>query len=95
MTVPAVVLEPINIPSEDIEFGDVEKNTVFAFGDIKVTPENQAKVETEAKNKMLEKLETDKVIDDATAAAEHSLWETFQPIVSSVSPEYALKIAFK
>ena len=95
LTVPDVVLEPINIPSEQIEFGDVEKNTVFAFGDIKLTPENQAKVETEAKDKMLKKLEEENVKADAAKAAEHSIWEIFQPIVSGVSPEYTLKIVFE
>ena len=95
MTVPAVVLEPINIPSDKIEFGSVEKNSVFAFGDIKLTPENQAKVETEARNKMLAKLEEDNVAADATAAAEHSIWEVFQPVISGVSPQYKLKIEFK
>lgn len=95
ITVPKVELEPINIPSENIEFGEVQKNTIFAFGDIKLTPENQAKVETEAKERMLSKLESENVIADATAAAEHSIWEIFQPVVSGVSPEYTLKVVFE
>lgn len=95
LTVPAVELEPINIPSENIEFGEVEKNTIFAFGDIKLTPDEQARVETEAKERMLEKLESENVIADATAAAEHSIWEIFQPVISGVSPEYTLKIEFE
>ncbi len=95
ITVPNVVLEPINIPSENIEFGEVQKNSIFAFGDIKTKPEDQAKVETKAKEKMLEKLEEDNVMADAKAAAEHSIWEIFQPTISGVSPEYTLKIAFE
>ena len=95
LTVPAVVLEPLIIPSEDIEFGEVQKNTIFAFGEIKLTPEDQAKVETEAKSKMLEKLEKENVMATAQAAAEHSIWEIFQPVISGVSSEYTLKIAFE
>ena len=95
ITVPDVVLEPINIPSENIEFGEVKKNTIFAFGDLKTTPEEQAKVETEAKDKMLARLEEENVKDDARKAAEHSIWEIFQPVISGVSPEYTLKIAFE
>ena len=95
LTVPDVVMEPINIPSENIEFGEVKKNTIFAFGDIKIKPEDQAKVETQAKEKMVSKLEADNVIADARAAAEHSIWEIFQPVISGVSPEYTLKVTFE
>lgn len=92
--VPKPELEPINIPSENIEFGEVERQTIFAFGDIKLTPEEEAKVETEAKKRMEAKLEEEKVIDEATKAAEHSIWEIFQPMVAGVSPSYSLKIEF-
>ncbi len=95
MKVPAPVLEPINIPSEDIQFGDVQRETVFAFGDIKLTPEQQAEVETAAKDKMLEKLESENVLEDAKAAAEHSIWEIFQPMISNLSSKYTLKVEFK
>lgn len=95
MKVPAPQLEPINIPSEDIQFGDVQKETVFAFGDIKLTPEQQAEVETAAKEKMNEKLEEENVIEDARLAAEHSIWEIFQPMISNLSSKYTLKVEFK
>lgn len=92
--VPAPVLEPINIPSENIQFGEVEKEA-FAFGNIKLTPEQQAEVETQAKERMLQKLEDEKVIEDATIAAEHSIWEIFQPVIANLSSRYKLKIEFK
>ena len=95
MKVPEPVLEPINIPSEDIQFGDVQRETVFAFGDIKLTPEQQAEVETAAKDKMLEKLEAENVAEDAKAAAEHSIWEIFQPMISNLSSKYTPKVEFK
>ena len=94
MKVPAPVLEPINIPSENIQFGDVEKEA-FAFGNIKLTPEQQAEVETQAKARMFDKLEEENVIEDARAAAEHSIWEIFQPMVSNLSSKYKLKVEFK
>lgn len=95
LKVPKPVLEPINIPSENIEFGEVEKQSIFAFGDIKVTPEEQAKVETEAKKKMIKKLEDENVASEAEKAAEHVIWEIFQPMVSRVSGRYTLKIEFR
>jgi len=94
MKVPAPVLEPINIPSESIQFGEVEKQA-FAFGDIKLTPEQQAEVETQAKERMLRKLEEENVIEDAKKAAEHSIWEIFQPMISNLSSKYTLKVEFK
>ena len=90
----APVLEPINIPSENIQFGEVEKEA-FAFGNIKLTPEQQAEVETQAKERMLQKLEDEKVIEDAKIAAEHSIWEIFQPVIANLSSRYKLKIEFK
>lgn len=95
ITVPEPKLEPINIPSENIQFGDVEKETIFAFGDIKLTPEQQAEVETTAKAKMEEKLQQDNVMEDAKLAAEHSIWELFQPVISNMSSKYKLEIKFK
>ena len=94
MKVPAPVLEPINIPSENIQFGEVEKQA-FAFGDIKLTPEQQAEVETQAKERMLKKLKDENVMEDAKKAAEHSIWEIFQPMISNLSSKYTLKVEFK
>ena len=94
ITIPEPVLEPINIPRENIEFGDVEKNSIFAFGDIKFTPEEQVEVETGAKERMIMKLEEENAIANAENSAEHAIWEMFQPVVSGVSSEYALKINF-
>lgn len=94
MKVPAPVLEPINIPSENIQFGEVEKEA-FAFGNIKLTPEQQAEVETQAKDRMLQKLEDEKVIEDARASADHSIWEIFQPMISNLSSKYKLKVEFE
>ena len=94
MKVPAPVLEPINIPSEDIQFGDVESGGL-AFGNIKLTPEQQAEVETQAKDRILKKLEDENVIEDAKVAAQHSIWEIFQPVIAEMSSKYTLKIEFK
>ena len=43
----------------------------------------------------LEKLEADNVIKDARVAAEHSIWEIFQPVISNLSSKYTLKVEFK
>ncbi len=94
MKVPYPVLEPINIPSENIQFGEVETEAL-AFGNIKLTPEQQAEVETQAKERMLKKLDDEKVIEDAAKAAQHSIWEIFQPVISNLSSKYTLNVEFK
>ena len=45
----------INIPSNEMEFGDIERGWL-AFGEIKTTPEQNSKVESEARERMNEKL---------------------------------------
>ena len=95
ISVPEPQLEPINIPSEDIQVGDVQKETVFAFGDIKLTPEQQTEVETAAKERMLQKLEDENVIEEAKQAAQYSIWEIYQPVISNMSSKYTLKVEFK
>ena len=94
MKVPEPQLEPINIPSENIQFGEVEKEA-FAFGNIKLTPEQQAEVETQAKERMLAKLDEEKTVEDAKLAAQHSIWEIFQPMISNLSSKYTLKVEFR
>ena len=52
-------------------------------------------METQAKERMLQKLEAENVAEDAKIAAEHSIWEIFQPMISNLSSKYTLKVEFK
>ena len=54
----------ININEDDIEFGDVERG-ILGFGKMTMTPEDQAKIQAEARNKMTEKLEEQKSAEEA------------------------------
>ena len=92
--IPHAEMEPINIQSEDIEFGDVQKG-FLAFGDLKLEPEEMAEVQTTAQEKMKEKLiELD---EQATADefAKMSVWQDFQPIVNSAGSGYSLMVEFE
>ena len=89
--VPHAVLEPINIPSDKIEFGEVKKGAL-AFGNIEITPEQTAEVQTEAQHKMEEKLKAENTIEEADRLARLSVWEIFQPIISSTAPGYTLEV---
>ena len=79
--------------SDQIEFGDTERG-FLAFGDIKLTQEESAKVQTEARTKMEEKLTEEKTSEEADRFAKMSVWELYQPIISNMDPEYQLEIEF-
>lgn len=92
--IPHASREKINIPSDQIEFGDTEKG-LLAIGSIKLTPEQTAQVETEARKKMETKLVDENVSETADRFAKLSVWEMYQPLVMTVSPEYKLVVDFK
>jgi len=94
MYIPGVLQGEINIPSEKIKFGDVEKG-IFAFGDIKMTPEDAAKVETEAKQKMKDKLRVENYSAEAERYAKAIVLETYQPVIKKVSSQYSLQVKFR
>lgn len=93
MTVQHAKLDSINIPADQIEYGDVERG-FLAFGEIKLTPEEQGSIEVEVRKKMEQKLVDDNVNADADRFAKVALWEIVQPIVSAVAPGYTLQLNF-
>ncbi len=84
----------INIPASEMEFGDVEKG-FLAFGDLKLSVEDEAKVEMEAEKKMEETLLKEQMILQADRFAKMTVWEIYQPFVAQVSPEYTFEVSFK
>lgn len=94
MTIPHAVQGEIHIPSDQIQFGDVDRG-MLAFGDIKATPEQVSKVQTEAAAKMQERLDEDNVIAEADRFAVLSVWEVYSPIVKSVSRDCSLEVKFR
>lgn len=92
--IPHALREEINIPSDKIEFGDVDKG-LLALGEIRLTAEETARVQTEARARMEEKLEEDRVSEEADRFAVMSVWEIYHPLIASVSPAYELEIEFR
>lgn len=91
--VPHALLSSLSVPADAIEFSDVERG-LLAFGDIKLTPEDQAALEAAAQREMERKLAADKVQLDADRFARLAVWEIYQPIISKVAPGYTLEILF-
>ncbi len=94
LRIPHAVLEPINIKEDEIEFGDVDRG-LLAFGKMKMTPEDTAKVQTEARNKMEERLEEEKTAEQADKFAVMTVWDIYQPIIDAVTTGYSLEVEFK
>ena len=91
MIVPHAKLEPINISSEDMEVGDVEKG-VLAFGDLKLTVEQQRQLQNEVTQKMKRKLIDDNIQEEANKFARQVIWEMYQPLITSIAPGYTLDV---
>lgn len=94
MYIPHCSMEKINIPEDQMEFGDVAKG-LLAFGEIKLTPEQHAQIQSAARAKMEDKLEETNALEQADRFAKMSVWEMYQTMVSQVSPEYTLEVEFK
>lgn len=91
--IPHAKREKINIPSDEMEFGDTEKGWL-AFGDIKMTPEQISKVETEARLRMEKKLNELGEAKTADKFAKMTVWEMYQPFLTAINREYRLKVEF-
>ncbi len=94
LKIPHAQQEEINIPEDDIQFGDVNKG-MLAFGDIKATPEDIAKVQSEARQKMQEKLDAENLKETADRFAKLSVWEMYSPIIKGVARNYSLEVLFR
>ena len=89
--IPSPELEPFNINEDEIEFGDVERG-LLGIGKMKMTPEQQKEVQSEARNKMMEKLEEENMDEEADRFAKLSVWEIYQPIIDKVTTGYSLDV---
>ncbi len=94
LSIPKPVQEEINIPEENIEYGDTTKG-ILAFGDITLKPEEIGEVQGRAREKMEKKLEETNSMQEAERFAKLSVWEIYQPIVNGVSPECTLEVEFQ
>lgn len=92
--IPHAVQEDININENDLEIGDVERG-LLGMGEINMTPEENQKLQSEAREKMQEKLDEDEVIKEADRFAKMSVWEIYQPIIDKVTTGYSLEVEFE
>ena len=93
MKIPHAKLEPINIQSSDIEFGETETG-LFAFGELKLTMEQMAEIQSAAQKKMEEKLLKEDIASEADKFAQKAVFEIFQPMLNKIAWGFVLNVEF-
>ena len=93
ITVPHSTLKTVNPDYDKIEFEDTELG-MFAIFDLTLTAEQQNEIEKSVMADMREMLSEDQYMKQADEFAEMKIWDTFQPFVTSVAPDYKLEIEF-
>ena len=94
ITVPHSTLKTVNPDYDKIEFEDTELG-MFAIFDLTLTAEQQTEIEKSVMADMTEMLSEDQYMKQADEFAEMKVWDTFQPLVTSVAPDYKLEIEFE
>ncbi len=94
LKIPHTTLTYVVLRPEDMTFDDTEKG-LLAFGELKLTAEEQNAFERLAKLNMSGKLATQTLLTRADGFAQMKCWEIFQPLVDTVSKEYRLVTKFE
>lgn len=94
IAIPRAQLHQVTFDPSKTVLGDTDKGWL-AFGDIQLTAEQTQEFQTEAVEKLTERLKQQDCFDQADRFALLSAWETYQPLVSQVSPAYKVNIVFQ
>ena len=89
--IPYAVLDPINIPADQIKFRDVKKGWA-APKDIMLTAEESAQLMIQVTDKMKAKLIDDNIIAIANESAKIVVAELLSATVQAVDPEYTVVV---
>lgn len=89
--IPYAVLAPINIPDDQIKFGDVKKGWA-ASKDIKLTVEENAQLKIQVNNKMKVRLIDQNIIAAANESAKAVVAQLFSATVQSIDPEFTVVV---
>ncbi|OUM21747.1 DUF4230 domain-containing protein [Butyricicoccus porcorum] len=89
----AVLYKTIFDPSKT-EIGDAQ-NGWLAFGSIKLDAEQQKEFEVTAEQELKTRLSEKECLEEADRFAKLSAYETYQPIVKTISPAYKVIIEFQ
>ena len=91
--IPHACLQYIN-PNLDLTMFEEAGRGLLAFGDIKMTTQEQNSLQQSVVESMRARLTQEDMYIGADEFAKVSAWEIFQPLVASVSPSFLLEIMF-
>lgn len=91
---PELNTDSISIDHDKTQIFDEERG-LLAFGDLKLSQEQQNDYDKEEISKIQEKLNEQIYLDEAAKYAKTNITDFLQPIVEGVSPEYKLNIVVK
>lgn len=91
--IPHAVLHKTIFDPSKTQVGDAQRGWL-AFGEIKLTAEQQKEFEVSATEKLEGKLKEEACLKEADRFAKLSAYETYQPIVKTISPAYKVVIEF-
>lgn len=94
LKIPHASLQYINPDLQRAEFEDTQSG-MLAFGELKLTAEEQNLLERSVEDSMRERLIQDDIMKNADEFAILKSWEIFQPLITAVSPEYRLEVLFE
>ncbi|MBE5997894.1 MAG: DUF4230 domain-containing protein [Lachnospiraceae bacterium] len=84
----------LDINEEETQADETENVGIFSIGDLKLTEEARSEVIEDVRQNMEQKLKAEKAAANADRMAKLSVWEIYQPVVTSVSPEYTVVVEF-
>lgn len=91
VTIPYPELHNVSFDPSKTVIGSTDRGWL-AFGDVKLSQEQQKDFETTAVSKLTDRLNEQDCFDRAEKFAKLSAYEMYQPVVSSVSPEFKVNI---
>lgn len=93
IVIPHAVLSYVTVDVEKTEFEETKK-ALFAFGEIKLTNEQQNILEQDIQTAMQEQLESSDMLAKADVAALSQVLHLLEPVVKTLDPEVILNVAF-
>lgn len=94
ITIPHTVLQEVILDVDNIKFEDTEKG-LLAFGDLKLTAEEQNTIEKSVRETMSQTLNSKDLFEQADEFAKLKTWQIFQPLVTALSPEFVVEMIIK
>ena len=91
--IPHTALSYVTVDVEKTEFEETKK-ALFAFGEIKLTSEQQNILEQDIQKAMQEQLVTSDMLAKADVAALSQVLNLLQPVIKTLDPEVILNVAF-